>query len=210
MEVYGWLSWATSGTTRGLRNRAFDAVLLRRDGGNREVHPGGGGVAREDQERVLRAVIWAGWPDREPTWPAFPDGGGGAPRHGRGGQQLAAPGPAHRPHPLALPPEEPAAAAAPTPTQAAAQVTDTPGDNGPAPSMPGPGPQATDTGGGERTNGAGHPPGRPGPPDPERPPHPAAVRTTRGHAPPPVGETAGTTDARTGAPLTRRPLTTNR
>ena len=34
MEVYGWLSWATSGTTRGRRNRPFEAVLLRRDGGN--------------------------------------------------------------------------------------------------------------------------------------------------------------------------------
>ena len=37
-EVYEWLCWAT----RGLRNRPFDAVLLRRDGGNREVPPGGG------------------------------------------------------------------------------------------------------------------------------------------------------------------------
>ena len=34
MEVYGWLSWATSGTTRGLSNWPFDAVLLWRDGGN--------------------------------------------------------------------------------------------------------------------------------------------------------------------------------
>ena len=33
-EMYGWLSWATSGTTRGLRNRPFDDLLLRRDGGN--------------------------------------------------------------------------------------------------------------------------------------------------------------------------------
>ena len=41
-EVYGWLSWANQGTTRGLRNRPFDAVLLRRDGGNQEVPPGGG------------------------------------------------------------------------------------------------------------------------------------------------------------------------
>ena len=40
-EVYGWLSWANPGTTRGLRNRPFDAVLLRRDGGSREVPPGG-------------------------------------------------------------------------------------------------------------------------------------------------------------------------
>ena len=34
MEVYGRLSWAISGTTRELRNRPFEAVLLRRDGGN--------------------------------------------------------------------------------------------------------------------------------------------------------------------------------
>ena len=41
-EVYGWLCCANQGTTRGLRNRPFDAVLLRRDGGNREVPPGDG------------------------------------------------------------------------------------------------------------------------------------------------------------------------
>ena len=70
MEVYGWLSWATSGTTRGLTNRPFDAVLLQRDRGNQEV-PQGGSVAQEDHERVLRAVIRASWSDREPTWPAF-------------------------------------------------------------------------------------------------------------------------------------------
>ena len=40
MEVYGWLSWATSGTTRGLRNRPLDAMLLRKNGQNREVPPG--------------------------------------------------------------------------------------------------------------------------------------------------------------------------
>ena len=73
-EVYGWLCWANQGTTRGLRNRPFDAVLLRRDGGNREVPPGGW-AAPEDHERVLRSVIWAAWPDREPTWPAFLEGG---------------------------------------------------------------------------------------------------------------------------------------
>ena len=72
-EVYGWLSWANQGTTRGLRNRPFDAVLLRRDGGNQEV-PLGGWAAREDHERVLRSVIWALWPDRGPTWPAFLEG----------------------------------------------------------------------------------------------------------------------------------------
>ena len=73
-EVYGWLCWANQGTTRGLRNRPFDAVLLRRDGGNREVPPGGW-AAPEDHERVLRSVIRAAWPDREPTWPAFLEGG---------------------------------------------------------------------------------------------------------------------------------------
>ena len=32
VEVYRWLSWANQGTTRGMRKRPFDAVLLRRDG----------------------------------------------------------------------------------------------------------------------------------------------------------------------------------
>ena len=41
MEVYGCLSWATSGATRGLRNRPFDAVLLWRDRSKRDVPPGG-------------------------------------------------------------------------------------------------------------------------------------------------------------------------
>ena len=75
VEVYGWLSWASSGTSRGMRNLLFGAVLLWRDGGNREVPPGGG-VTQEDHERVLRAVIRAGWPDGEPTWQAFLEGGG--------------------------------------------------------------------------------------------------------------------------------------
>ena len=43
-------------------------------GGNREVPPGGW-AAPEDHERVLRSVIRAAWPDREPTWPAFLEGG---------------------------------------------------------------------------------------------------------------------------------------
>ena len=73
-EVYGWLSWANQGTTRGLRNRPFHAVILRRDGGNREVPPGGW-AAPEDHQRVLRSVIWAAWPDRGPTWPAVLEGG---------------------------------------------------------------------------------------------------------------------------------------
>ena len=42
---------------------------------------------------------------RPGAWMAgFPGGGGGAPRHGLGGQCLAAPGPPRRPWPLALPP----------------------------------------------------------------------------------------------------------
>ena len=69
-EVYGWLCWANQGTSRRSRNRPFDAVLLRRDGGNGEAPPGGW-AAPEDHERVLRPVIRAAWPDREPTWPAF-------------------------------------------------------------------------------------------------------------------------------------------
>ena len=73
-EVYGWLCWANQGTSRRSRNRPLDAVLLRRDGGNREVPPGGW-AAPEDHERVLRSVIWAVWPDREPTLPASLDGG---------------------------------------------------------------------------------------------------------------------------------------
>ena len=72
-EVYGWLSWACSGTTRGMRNRPFDAMLLRRDGGNQEVPPGGGRPL-EDHERILWTVIRAAWPDRAPTWPAFLEG----------------------------------------------------------------------------------------------------------------------------------------
>ena len=47
----------------------------------------------------------------------------GTPHHGCGRQQLAPPGLALRPRPLALPPAQPAAATAPAPTQAAAQVT---------------------------------------------------------------------------------------
>ena len=74
VEVYGWLSWASSETTRGMRNRPFDAVLLWRDGGHREVPPGRWATP-EDHERVLRSVIWTAWPDCEPTWPAFLEGG---------------------------------------------------------------------------------------------------------------------------------------
>ena len=55
-----------------MRNRPFDAVLLQRDAGNQGL---GGWATREDHNRVLRAVIRALWPDREPTWPAFLEGG---------------------------------------------------------------------------------------------------------------------------------------
>ena len=75
VEVYRWLSWACSGTTRGMRNRPFDDVLLWRDGGNQEVPPGAW-AAPDNHEGVLWLVIWAAWPDREPTCPAFLDGGG--------------------------------------------------------------------------------------------------------------------------------------
>ena len=40
-----------------------------------ERYPPGGWAAPEDHERVLRSVIRAAWPDREPTWPAFLEGG---------------------------------------------------------------------------------------------------------------------------------------
>ena len=32
-------------------------------------------MAREEHERLLRAIINAGWPEREPGWPAFLEGG---------------------------------------------------------------------------------------------------------------------------------------
>ena len=74
VEVYEWLSWASSGTTGAMRNRHFDAVLLQRDEGNRELPPGGW-ATQEDHKRALWAVTRAEWPDREPTWPVFPEGG---------------------------------------------------------------------------------------------------------------------------------------
>ena len=56
----------------------------------------------------------------------FFGGGGGAPHHGCRCQQLATPDFAQRPHPLALPPAEPATAAAPAPTQATTTATAAP------------------------------------------------------------------------------------
>ena len=38
-------------------------------------YPRGGWAAPEGHERVLWAVITAAWPNREPTWPAFLEGG---------------------------------------------------------------------------------------------------------------------------------------
>ena len=204
MEVYGWLGWASSGTTRGMRNRPLDAVLLRRDGKNWDVLAGGW-MAQEDRERVLRAVILAGWPNREPTWPAFLGGGGGARRHGRRVQQLAPPGPANRPHPLALLPEEPAAAAAPAPTQAAAQVTAAPGGNCP-------GWQAQGGGNGPATRDTpaadpGHPT-KSAPPPASRRPRNRGTRATHGKEEGGSRERADTRGA--GTPPTRRPLITTR
>ena len=87
----------------------------------------------------------------------LPGRGSGAPHHGCGRQQLAPPGFAQRPRPLALPPAQPAAAAAPAPTQAAAQV------------------KAQAAGTGELGGGAG-------PPGP-RPPHGTARRKRARHLP---------------------------
>ena len=68
--MQSWDGW----TEKGRTHPPPDAVLLRRDGGNREAPPGGW-AAPEDHERVLRSVIRAAWPDRDPTWPAFLEGG---------------------------------------------------------------------------------------------------------------------------------------
>ena len=80
-EVYGGLGWASLGTTRGMRNRPFDAVLLRRDGGNREVPPGGVGGPGGPQEGP--PVSDPGGVARQRADVAgLPGGGGGALHHG--------------------------------------------------------------------------------------------------------------------------------
>ena len=87
-EVYAWLSWANQGTTRGLRNRPFDAVLLRRDGENQEVPPGGPGGPRGPREGPQVSDL--GSVARQGADVAgLPGRGGGTPHHGRGRQQLA-------------------------------------------------------------------------------------------------------------------------
>ena len=90
---------------------------------------------------------------------SLPGGEGGAPHQGCGRQQLASPGFAQRPHPLALPPAEPATATAPAPTQATTQVTA-------APHQPG----RWARGAGRGTLPRDLPSGGAGPPD-TRPPH---------------------------------------
>ena len=143
-EVYGWLSWANQGTTRGLRNRPFDAVLLRRDGGNQEVPPGGW-AAPEDHERVLRSVIRAAWPDMGLTWPAFLEGGAVLRITGTRTPTTGSPGPC----------------AASSPTGATASATRC--RHSPSPHMSGGAGDGPD-GGRERVGGGARPP------DP-RPPH---------------------------------------
>ena len=49
-------------------------MLRWQDVGNQEVPPGWW-LALEDHKRVLRAVIWAGWCQREPGLLAFLEGG---------------------------------------------------------------------------------------------------------------------------------------
>ena len=110
-EVYGWLSWANQGTTRGLRNQPFDPVLLRRDGGNLEVPPGRVGSPRGPREGP-QVSNPGGVARQGADVPGLPGRGSGTPHHGCGRQQLATPGLAQRPCPLALPPAQPAAATA--------------------------------------------------------------------------------------------------
>ena len=121
-EVYGWLSWANQGTTRGLRNRPFDAVLSPEGQGTPRGIPGGLGSPGEPPEGP-RVSDLDGVARQGADVAGLPGRGGGTPHHGRRRQQLAPPGLAQRPRPLALPPAPPAAATAPAPTQAAAQVT---------------------------------------------------------------------------------------
>ena len=92
--------------------------------GQREPRGTSGGVGDPRGQREGPQVSDPGGVTRQGADVAgLPGGGGGAPHHGCGRQQLAPPGHAQRPHPLALPPAKPAAATAPTPTQAATQVT---------------------------------------------------------------------------------------
>ena len=100
---------------------------------------------------------------------SFSGGGGGAPHHACRCQQLVPPGFAQRPHPLALPPAEPATAAAPAPTQATTQVTTAPRR-----------PRRWGRGGRKGTVPREAPAGGAGPPDPH-PPHRTAWRRGERH-----------------------------
>ena len=53
LKMLGWLNWSISGYRR---TQWFEDVLLRRDGGHLQVLAGGG-IAKEDQERILRAIV---------------------------------------------------------------------------------------------------------------------------------------------------------
>ena len=101
-------NWATSGYQR---NRAFDNVLLRRDGANRGA-PQGGQMAREEQKGTFQAITHAQWPgSREGR---LFGRGSRAPRQGRKLAGLKAPSPACQAQLLALAPEESATTGAPT------------------------------------------------------------------------------------------------
>ena len=79
-------------------------------------------LSGEDHKRVLRAMTWARWPDQEPGWPAFLEGGAAlCVMHAEADAWL--PRALRRPDPLALPPEDPAATAAAATTKGEAQVT---------------------------------------------------------------------------------------
>ena len=126
-------------------------------GGGVKVPPGGSGGPRGLREGPLgRESGRIARPG--PGVACFPGRGGGTRRQGRGGQCLGALGPAHRPQPLALPPEESATAAAPAPTQTEAQVTAKPDGNGPTLCRPSLGPQMASTGVRDRhcTQNTGH------------------------------------------------------
>ena len=138
--------------------------------------PGGAAgswATTEDHQRVLRAVVLGRVAQQGANVANFPGGGGGAPHHRCGGQQLAPAGSAHRPHPLALPPAEPTAAAAPASPQVVTQVTA-------ASRRSWRGAQGNGEGGVPRDT----PPTGPGPPTKGAPTNPPTVR--RGGAPQPA------------------------
>ena len=161
---------------------------MQRDGGNLEVPPGGW-PDREDHKKGPPGRHWGGMARLGAGVAGLRGKGGGTPRHGRGGQCLATPGPAHRPQPLALPPQEPAAAVAPAPTQAEAQVSAKPNGSGPTPSRPGCGPQTAGTGAWSGPTARGHPPAGPGPRTLSAPPVPPPPLAKQG-----IGRTSVTPD----------------